>query len=87
VPGRTVSNILLVDNGKDDDTEIYLLNGETECRDLSPAVTGEHFASTYGDMSSWVLSAPVILPSLNNESYPVQTSQMSPLIHEVQSHG
>ena len=71
----------------DDDTEIYLLNGETECGNLSPAVTGDHCASTYGDMSSWTLSAPVILPGLNNEGYPVQTCQMSPLIHEVQSHG
>jgi hypothetical protein len=71
----------------DDDTEIYLLNGETECRDLSPAVTENHCASTDGDMSSWALSTPVILPCLNNEGYPVQTSQMSPLIHNVQSHG
>ena len=63
----------------DDETEIYLLNGETECRDLGPAVTGDHFASTYGDMSSWAFSAPVFLPGLNNEAYPVQTSQMSPL--------
>jgi hypothetical protein len=62
----------------DDETEIYLLNGETECGNLSPAVTGDHFASTYGDMSSWDLSAPVILPGLNNEGYPVQTSQMKP---------
>ncbi len=46
----------------DDETEIYLLNGETECGNLSPAVTGDHFASTYGDMSSWDLSVPVILP-------------------------
>jgi len=67
----------------DDKTEIYLLNGETECGNLSPAVTGDHFASTYGDMSSWDLSAPVILPCSNNEGYPVQTSQMSPLINEV----
>ena len=71
----------------DDDTEIYLLNGETECRDLSPAVTENHCATTDGDMSSWALSTPVILPCLNNEGYPVQTSQMSPLIHNVQSHG
>jgi hypothetical protein len=62
-----------------DKTEIYLLNGETECGNLSPAVTRDHFALTYGDMSSWDLSAPVILPGLNNEGYPVQTSQMSPL--------
>jgi hypothetical protein len=67
----------------DDKTEIYLLNGETECGNLSPAVTGDHFASTYGDMSSWDLSTPVILPCSNNEGYPVQTSQMSPLINEV----
>jgi len=88
VSGRAGSNILLVDNGNDDETEIYLLNGETECRDLGPAVTGDHFASTYGDMSSWAFSAPVFLPGLNNEAYPAQTSQMSSLKGKnVQSHG
>ena len=67
----------------DDETELYLWNEESKCKNLSPAVTGDHFASTYGDMSSWALSAPVIFPCSNNEGYPVQTSQMSSLIHEV----
>ena len=67
----------------DDETELYLWNGETKCKNLSPAVTGDYLASTYGDMSSWALSAPVIFPCSNNEGYPVQTSQMSSLIHEV----
>ena len=49
---------------------------------LSPAVTGDHFAPTHGDMSSWALSH-VSLPCSNNEGYAVKTSQMSPLIHEV----
>ena len=39
----------------DDETKLYLFNGESECRNLSPAVTADHFASTYGDMSSWAL--------------------------------
>jgi hypothetical protein len=60
---------------------VFQLNGETECENLSPAVTGDYFASTYGDMSSWARSAPVIFLCSNNERYPVQTSQMSPLIH------
>jgi hypothetical protein len=76
---KTETSVFVID----DETEIYLLNGETECGNLSPAVTGDHFASTDGDMSSWALSTPVILPCLNNEGYPVQTSQMSPLINEV----
>ena len=75
--------ILLVDNGNDDETEHYLLKRETEYENLSPAVTEDHFASTYDDMSSWALAASEILPCSNNEGYPVQTSQMSPLIHEV----
>ena len=83
VPGRAGSDILLVDNRNDDETELYLLNRDTEYENLSPTVTRDHFGSACGEMSSWALSAPVILPWSNHEGYPVQTSQMSPLIHEV----
>ncbi len=79
VPGRAGSDILLVDNRNDDETELYLLNRDTECENLSPTVTRDHFGSTYGEMSSWAISAPVILPCLNIEGYSVQTSQMSTL--------
>ena len=66
----------------DDETELYVMNGETELnievrQSLETILPRQMVTCQVG------LMPPVILLCSNQQGYPVQTSQMSPLIHEV----